>query len=85
MFHAKDGLFFERREGGDVRVMVTLNGEHPKEGLGQQKNIYFETVLPRGVFASLLAYMSDRGYSTEAYYEAYEYLQARPYDEPKVN
>lgn len=58
MFHARDGLFFERLSDGKVHVSV-------RSGPCQ-----FDTVLPENEWGSVLATVSDRGEDYHTWMEA---------------
>lgn len=81
MFHSKEGLFFERLPHGDVRIVKTADEKMPSFS---RDNILFETTLGASTVASIMAASSCRGYTTDTFYEAYEYLKCptRPYDTP---
>ena len=61
MFHAQDGLFFQRMENGTVEVMV-------KDG-----NRIFQTVLTSDTWASVIASVSARGDTSFVWEEAIQF------------
>lgn len=65
MFHAKDGLYFERLPFGDVKVMVK----------DQTGTITFETTVSQSTVASIVAAVCNRGYSSATFFDAYAFLQ----------
>jgi len=62
MFHARDGLFFERQADGSVRVLVK-----------EQNQTKFSTVLSADGWASVVATVSARGETLETWNEARQY------------
>lgn len=82
MYHAKDGLFFERLPHGDLRIVKTDDGKQPEP---RNTNVVFETILQCSVVASLMACACTRGYTTDTFFEAYEFLKAKvtPYELPQ--
>ncbi len=62
MFHARDGLFFERQADGSVKVR--LEKEH---------GLAFEVILPPDTWASAMASVSSRGETLETWNEARQY------------
>lgn len=68
MFHSRDGLFFEKLDHGDVRVTVR----------DEFSNVKFETVLGCSSLASMMAAMCNRGYTSDTFYAAYEFLKEPP-------
>lgn len=66
MFHAKEGLCFEPKEGGDLRV-------YRMDDKGQ---VQFELILARSEIASIMAFASARGYCAQTFYDAYDFLRA---------
>ncbi len=62
MFHARDGLYFERLPDGSVKIMV-----RPVTGAS------FETILPPDAWASVLASTSARGETLDTWNEARQY------------
>lgn len=59
MYHAKDGLYFDRLEDGSVKVVVSvLNG------------IQFETILEPNTWASVVASVCVKGEDSNTFYAA---------------
>lgn len=81
MYHAKEGLYFDRLAHGDLRIIVTNDDCTPKI---DRSNVIKEVILARSVVASIMATACQRGYTTDTFYGAYEFLQC-PSDEPRVN
>jgi hypothetical protein len=76
MFHAQDGLFFERNnETGAVRVMV-VPAPHDFSFPIPKERIVFETTLTRDSFASVMATMSARGETAQTWTDALKFLGA---------
>lgn len=71
MFHAGDGLYFERLEGGAVRIVKTSDAREPN-GF----NVVSETVLPRGAWASAMCEVSKRGTQHGRYAIATQFHEA---------
>ena len=68
-FHTRDGLFFARTGDGSVRVVKTLDNAEPRAD-----NVVFDTTMSRSAFASVIAFVSASGYTTNRFYEAYAFL-----------
>lgn len=62
MFHARDGLYFERQ--ADVAVRVRLEKEH---------GLAFEVIVPADTWASVIATVSARGETLDTWNEARQY------------
>lgn len=69
-FHAKDGLFFGRGEENSVRVVKTIDNAEPR-----LDNTVLDISLSRSAFASVIAFVSESGYTTSRFYDAYAFLQ----------
>jgi len=70
MFHSQDGLFFERQDGGDVRVIKTADGNFPKGD-----NITFETILSAASWCNVVSTMSAAGETYETWNQAMRFHQ----------
>ncbi len=75
MFHLKDGLFFERQAHGGVRIVKTYDGRTVRGD-----NVVMDIPMDQESFASIVASMSCRGETAEAYREALNFL-SRTVDE----
>lgn len=75
MFHCQDGLFFEKAPHGDIRIIKTCDCKHPAADLS---NLMFEMTVAQSSFASIIAAVCNRGYTTDTFYAAYEFLKEPP-------
>lgn len=73
-FHTREGMYFEAQPYGDVHIVVTGDKKLPDD---DKKNVIFEVTLGRGTIASLMASACARGYTSDTFYEAYNYLQIK--------
>ena len=78
-FHLKDGLFFEALPFGDLRIILTTDGKTPGT-----LNIAFDTTVCYSQTASIMAFACARGYTTDTFFQAYEFLKAHPTPAPTL-
>jgi hypothetical protein len=71
MFHAQNGLFFERKEDGSVRVIKTYDGRDIRPD-----NVVLDETLSQASFASVAASMSKTGETSENFYKTLDFLKA---------
>lgn len=69
-FHTQNGLFFGKDPENGVRVVKTIDNAEPRGD-----NVVFDITMSRSAFASVMAFVSNAGYSTDKFYSAYAYLQ----------
>lgn len=69
-FHTKDGLYFSRAPDNGVRLVKTIDNAEPRAD-----NVVFDTTMSRSAFASVIAFVSESGYTTKRFYDAYAFLQ----------
>lgn len=69
MFHAREGLFFERLVDGMVRVVKTSDAKLISDG-----NVVCDVVLTKEAFASVIASMSMSGETSESWQKALDLL-----------
>lgn len=75
MFHAQNGLFFERLPGGDVRILKTRDQKWPVDD-PITGNIVIDETLTQSSFASVVACMSASGESNGGWYIVMEMLKS---------
>lgn len=73
MFHAKDGVFFERQNDGSVRLLVKTCG---RDDALAMKDI----TLNKGTWCSIIASMSHNGEEHGGYYRADNFHTGAPID-----
>jgi hypothetical protein len=71
VYHASAGLFFERTEQGEVRVVKTAGGAHPGEG--EAGRVVCDVLLAPGVWASVMSSMSRLGETSDGFAEALDF------------
>ncbi len=75
MFHYKDGLYFERKEDGTVRVVKTKNlAEMPTSE--SDPDIIFQFLVDADSWASIVASVSKSGEADGRFYIAGEFHNA---------
>ena len=67
MFHLQDNVYFERLQGGRIRIVV-------RDGLNAEAPIIKDTTTDVNGFASVMASMSARGEDLASWQEAIAYL-----------
>ena len=71
MFHQRNGLFFDRQQNGDMRIVKTYDGRGPRPD-----NVVLDHTMTQSEFASIVAYGTPMGETTETYHTALGFLQA---------
>lgn len=66
MFHAKNGLYFERTPDGGVRILKTRNG-HP------DSDVVLDMILDADAWCSIIASVSRDGEELGGFYRAREF------------
>jgi hypothetical protein len=70
-FHLRNGLFFERKPDGHVRIYVTSDQRFEEQG----GNVVFDLTVSPDEFASVMAAMSARGEGADTFTAARHFLE----------
>jgi len=70
MHHQRNGLYFQRLENGDVRVLKTYDEREPRPD-----NVVLDQTISRSEFASIVAHATPTGETSDTYYKALAFLK----------